>query len=444
MTKHVRPPPIAASSLDDPSQSEEVIASLKVYLDQHPIRLQPHQPPWPVVPYLPLPEISAPVRRALEAAALEANERYLQTFVEEHSFCPFSRGGRTQGQTARFVYYADTDAMQPFLDFMIAAARDPSKVVVQVILPLLDVESQDWSRFCYELTSAANARLPENLRASTGGDVFVVAPLHPNLAFTAQNPFSIIPLFRRAPDPTIQWVRIDALEKLYENRSRDTIYVPFDQMEVFLQRPPPKPLFDRIAESNLRMAKRLGIPEVERVLRDLYVSARARYAGVLLSEDSQLTSATHHMGCPFHSNTATTANATMASKPPTAALFQRGDRWAIVRLHDLPQRAPKRFLVDGVELVLVRDHHTVHALYGRCPHRLAPLSDAIVEQDRLVCPHHGWDFRLDSGISEGVPGESVHRFTIAIDEDLVWVGARELSLWRLTHSEAFSADDVIL
>ncbi|MCZ7687671.1 MAG: hypothetical protein M5U28_56595 [Sandaracinaceae bacterium] len=36
------------------------------------------------------------MRRAIEGAALESNQRYLETFIEAHSFCPFSRGGRAQ------------------------------------------------------------------------------------------------------------------------------------------------------------------------------------------------------------------------------------------------------------------------------------------------------------------------------------------------------------
>ncbi len=386
----------------------------------------------PSLPFEPLPPMRAATRLAIEAAALEANDRYLETFLEPHSFCPFSRGGRQRGQTLRVVHHADAPDVAPFLERLLAAADDPSRAVVQLIVPMIEVSPEAWSAFCHALTAAGN----ERLRAKTGQDVFAVAPLHPELPYRTVNPFALIPLFRRTPDPTIQWVRLDALEKLYAGRGGDTTYADPDDLEGFLARPRKNPLFDRIAETNERMARRLGIAEVERTLASLSRQAKERYARLLLS-DAPTTSA-RSAGCPHHHAPATDAT------PPTPALFERDGRWALVGASELAPRVPRRFLADGVELVAVRVEDEVHVLHGRCPHRHAPLTDALVETDRLVCPHHGWDFELASGLSRGVPGESVARFRSFVEDELVWVEAEELRHWRRTHLEVFRSDDSLL
>lgn len=415
--------------LDD--TAAELLAA-KAYLATMTLSAQQKSPcPLPVPPFEALPPIPAATVGAIEAAALENNDRYLQAFLEPNSFCPFSRGGRQRGQTLRFVHYADTEDLAPFFDRMLEAAADPSRLVIQIIVPMIDVSADAWSRFCHELTAAGNERLRAG--AGRGEDVFAVAPLHPELPYSSANPYSLIRLFRRTPDPTIQWVRLDALEALYEGRTGDTVYADADDIDSFLAQPRRSPLFDRIAETNMKMAQRLGVLEVERSLREISREAQNRYARVVLSDAPQISS-----GCPHH--TAPVSDTT----PPLPAVLERDGCWALVRADDLEPRVPRRFLAAEVELVAVRIAEDIHVLHGRCPHRYAPLTDAIVSDDRLVCPHHGWDFMLASGRSEGVPGASVARFRSWVDDGFLWVDGDELRQWRKTHLQVFRAEDDIL
>ena len=397
----------------------------------------PEPPPSVPIPFEPLPPLEPAARRALEAAALHANERYLATFIEAYSFCPFSRGGRARGVTARYVHYADRAELEPFLAWLARAASDPGKAVIQLILPMLELPADEFSRFCHALTAAGNARLREG---AGGADVFAVAPLHPELPYTRANALSLIPLLRRAPDPTIQWVRLDALAALYAGRTGDSKYVDPSEIAAFLQAEWRPSLFERIAQTNQEMALRLGIDEVERMLRTIARDARQRYARILLGDDAGPPSAVSQVAtqpaCPHARHT--------EQAPPTPALELRGAQWALARLRDLPQHTPRRFVAGGVELVVVRGGDDVSVLHGRCPHRHAPLSDALVEDGRLVCPHHGWDFRLDTGRSEGVPGASVQRFDAVVQGGLVLVDAAELERYKQAYSSPFHDEDALL
>jgi len=426
----------AASPSHSTSDSSADARRLMAFLAKMTFPEYPREPcPSPAIPFESLPPISPETKAAIESAALESNDRFLETFLEPNSFCPFSRGGRQRGQTVRFVYYADTTDLTPLLDRMADAARDPSKLVIQVIVPMIEVSAEAWSRFCHEVTAVGNDRLRDG--PGNGDNLYAVAPLHPELRYSSSNPFALIPLFRRTPDPTIQWVRLDALESLYSGRTGDTVYADLDDLESFLAKPRRNPLFDRIAETNMKMALRLGIPEVERSLRDLARSAQDRYARILLSDVPPKPQS--RPGCP-HRPTTPASDTT----PPRPALLERNGQWALVRVDELLARVPVRFLANDVEVVAIRVGEEVHVLHGRCPHRYAPLTDAVVEDERIVCPHHGWDFQLSTGRSDGVPGAAVARFRSRTDDGLLWVDGAELQAWRVNNEKAFRADDDVL
>ena len=76
--------------------------------------------------------------------------------------------------------------------------------------------------------------------------------------------------------------------------------------------------------------------------------------------------------------------------------------------------------------------------------RARAIANAVVEDGRLVCPHHGWDFALATGASPGVPGAAIARFAATIEDGLVWVDGAELRAWRAAHVPAFLPDDDVL
>lgn len=448
--------PRAPAEAEDPVEADE-LARARAYLAERVASRGAAKAPeparLPTPPFAPLPPLSPLARRALEAIALEANDRYLETFLEPHSFCPFSRGGRKRGLTTRVVCLATSLDVTPWLELMEALAADESKVVAQLIFPAIDVTADAWSRFCHELTTAGNERM--RARVGKGAEVYAVAPLHPELSYRTKSPYTLIPLFRRTPDPTVQWVRLDALEKLYEGRSAKTVFVDVSELEAFLAAPQKKPLFDRIAETNQQMAERLGVAELERTLRELSRWAQGRYASALLDEPDEphalpaeaLAREAH--GEPREQLTALDAREVSPepstdTSPARAPLEDRGARCGLARYDELAAHTPVRVLAHGVEVAVVRAGGQVHVLHGRCPHRHAPLSDALVDDEQLVCPHHGWDFTLATGQSRGVPGASIARFEASVEDGVVWVERRALAAYRAGEPEAFRDDDDVL
>jgi nitrite reductase/ring-hydroxylating ferredoxin subunit len=88
-------------------------------------------------------------------------------------------------------------------------------------------------------------------------------------------------------------------------------------------------------------------------------------------------------------------------------------------LAELPPGKTARVTVDGIDVALFRRGVEVFAIGNACVHQGGRLCDGAVEGDIVVCPLHGWEYDLRSGACMTVPGESVPRFTVTVEDGAV-------------------------
>jgi nitrite reductase/ring-hydroxylating ferredoxin subunit len=112
---------------------------------------------------------------------------------------------------------------------------------------------------------------------------------------------------------------------------------------------------------------------------------------------------------------------------------------------ELEDRAPAYALVAGVDLVVIRWGDDVSVMYGRCLHRGALLADGHVDGQNLICGVHGWDYRVDTGVSEYNNTEALHRFDAVIDTgaDAVTVDAAAIRAWARQHPQPYRRDEYL-
>ncbi len=113
---------------------------------------------------------------------------------------------------------------------------------------------------------------------------------------------------------------------------------------------------------------------------------------------------------------------------------------SIANWDTLEDREPDHAIVCGVDLVIVRFDDAVSVLYGRCAHRGALMSDGHVDGDNLICGVHGWDYRMDSGISEYQNSETLPKFNAWIEDGNVLVDQDEIESWARLHPQPFNRD----
>lgn len=109
---------------------------------------------------------------------------------------------------------------------------------------------------------------------------------------------------------------------------------------------------------------------------------------------------------------------------------------------ELADRQPSYALVANVDLVVIRQGDDVSVLYGRCLHRGALLSDGFVDGENLMCGVHGWDYRVDTGISEYNNAEALQKFPawVDLDTDAVLVDAEAVRNWEKKHPQPYQRD----
>ena len=111
----------------------------------------------------------------------------------------------------------------------------------------------------------------------------------------------------------------------------------------------------------------------------------------------------------------------------------------------LQDRSPAYALVTNVDLVIVRYDDKVSVLFGRCLHRGALLSDGHIDGDNLICGLHGWDYRVDTGISEYNNEEKLVQFNCWIDKnaDAVFVDENQIRDWENKNPQAYYRDSYL-
>jgi methylamine---glutamate N-methyltransferase subunit C len=115
---------------------------------------------------------------------------------------------------------------------------------------------------------------------------------------------------------------------------------------------------------------------------------------------------------------------------------------SIFKLDDLKDREPSHALVANVDLAVIRYDDTVSVLYGRCAHRGALMADGHVDGDNIICGLHGWDYRLDTGISEYNNSETLPKFSAWVESGEVYVDEDEVAVaaWAKAHPQPYQRD----
>lgn len=89
--------------------------------------------------------------------------------------------------------------------------------------------------------------------------------------------------------------------------------------------------------------------------------------------------------------------------------------WAqLCSLEDIPEGGILTRLHGGQDLLLYRNGSQVTCMPNECPHRGWPFDGGPVRGGVLICPFHGYEFRLDTGECLTSPSLSLDLYPIRI------------------------------
>lgn len=73
----------------------------------------------------------------------------------------------------------------------------------------------------------------------------------------------------------------------------------------------------------------------------------------------------------------------------------------VCKLNELIEKKGKRVFLNETEIAVFLVNGVVYALSNVCPHQhSAIICDGFIEDEFVVCPAHGWKFRLKDGKKE--------------------------------------------
>jgi hypothetical protein len=200
----------------------------------------------------------------LEREVLRVNGRYLDEVVERFGLCPWAERARREGQVeSRVFQHNSAEIFEPSLAALSELARLDRVEVGLFLYPFLDLTRLDFEHFVRRL------RTLETERHELGTEPFAMAAFHPDARAHLEDPERLIPFLRRSPYPTIQVVRLSALERV-RGGDEGTAYWDLELLSgPEIRKPSPIPLRERIARANLNTVLEVGVPALEAAIGEV-------------------------------------------------------------------------------------------------------------------------------------------------------------------------------
>ncbi len=211
----------------------------------------------------------------LVAETLRLYQRYQLEIVEALNLCPWAKRARLDGHVRQWVSVSEAPTTDEVLAKIDEWTQDETVEIGLAIFPRYSVSRSEFERFANSVMDADARR--SGLRSPT----FVLAAFHPDADCDTNSAERLIPFLRRTPDPTLQIVRVSALERVRHGETAGTQFIDTSNLDLstlsFTSGGPP--LRDRVASANLSTIQQLGVERARGLIEDIHRDrARSRRA----------------------------------------------------------------------------------------------------------------------------------------------------------------------
>jgi len=95
--------------------------------------------------------------------------------------------------------------------------------------------------------------------------------------------------------------------------------------------------------------------------------------------------------------------------------------------HEIPDgRAAIVTAPGGERIAVFRDGDALGAVTNVCKHQNGPLGEGMIKDGCVVCPWHGWEYRLADGVSPPPFTEKTATHEVKLQDGAIWVKAKPL------------------
>jgi Protein of unknown function (DUF1415) len=196
-----------------------------------------------------------------EREVLRINERWIREVVEQFGICPFAEPAMKAGSVARRVV-REPEAARALIDEL---AGDLKIEVALLIFPSVTMSAAAFDAWCAPLREANPA--------------FVAAVFHPQSSYDLATPSQAVGFFRRAPDPTLQLVRVSVLDAVRGGGGKFMFDFSPKAWAELKKREHRLPTSERIGRDNHAMLLREGISTLQAIYDDIRADRERSYGG---------------------------------------------------------------------------------------------------------------------------------------------------------------------
>lgn len=93
----------------------------------------------------------------------------------------------------------------------------------------------------------------------------------------------------------------------------------------------------------------------------------------------------------------------------------------VANVAEVPLGGGIKVVIEDDEIALFNLNGEYHAISDMCPHRGAPLSEGFLEQDKVFCPLHCFDFNLKTGESQVASHLRVATYPVKVEDGSVFI-----------------------
>ncbi len=99
-----------------------------------------------------------------------------------------------------------------------------------------------------------------------------------------------------------------------------------------------------------------------------------------------------------------------------------GNLVKVGKTYDIPCGEVRSYVVDNEVIAVFNINNEYFALKDQCSHMDLPLSDGLVEGDKIICAYHGAEFEISTGKVLCLPAvENVEKYTVKVEGNDVYI-----------------------
>jgi hypothetical protein len=193
--------------------------------------------------------------------ATRLHGRYLVEVVEHYGLCPWAVKARLANRLRTVVLLQSEESTEPSIAAMSPWTDDRNMDVGFLLYPRLALGRVEFDRF------AATVRSAEIERHALGDAPFAMVAFHPDARPELDDAERLIPFLRRTPDPCIQVVRVEVLNRVRGATPEGTQFLDSAVLDAVASGAMAEPTVrERVSRANLATARSVGIEQMRQTI----------------------------------------------------------------------------------------------------------------------------------------------------------------------------------